>query len=213
MERKPIRLSGTSYAVLALIGYLGEATPYDLKQAMADSVENFWPVPHTTSYAEPARLTEAGYLSERQEPHGRRRKLYALTDAGRAALDAWIAEPTAAPPEVRDEMVLKIFAGADPEPLMRRRREWHDEKLAWLLEHGVANRFGLADYDGPIRSWLGGVGFHERTRRSLTETLELIDAGALDELVEQLAAHAQRPQRQQEEDDDEDVAARPAPGR
>ncbi len=27
MERKPIRLSGTSYAVLALVAEIGEATP------------------------------------------------------------------------------------------------------------------------------------------------------------------------------------------
>ena len=67
MEGNPIRLSGTSYAVLSLIGFLGEATPYDLKRTMALSIENFWPVPHTTFYAEPARLAAAGYLEERQE--------------------------------------------------------------------------------------------------------------------------------------------------
>ena len=81
MKRKPIRLSQTSYAVLALFDHLGEATSYDLKQAIERSIENFWQVPHTTAYDEPARLAAGGYLTVRQEPGGRRRKRYALTDA------------------------------------------------------------------------------------------------------------------------------------
>src|SRR5690349_24963097 len=104
------RLSGTSYAVLALIGLLGEASPYDLKQAIERSIENFWPVPHTTFYAEPARLAKGGYLSESQESGGRRRKLYALTERGREALHEWVSTPEAAAPQLRDEGVLKIFA-------------------------------------------------------------------------------------------------------
>ena len=57
---------------------------------------------------------QGGYLSVEQEPGGRRRKSYALTAAGREALAAWAAEPTAAPPQLRDELMLKVFAGADP---------------------------------------------------------------------------------------------------
>ena len=98
MGSKPIQLSANSYALLALLDHLGEATSYDIKQALEMSIENFWPVPHTTAYEEPARLAAGGYLSVRQEAGGRRRKLYLLTDEGRAALAAWTAEPGAAPP-------------------------------------------------------------------------------------------------------------------
>ena len=83
-----MRLTGTSYAVLSVLDALGPATPYDLKQALEISVENFWPVPHTTFYAEPERLAVAGLLSSSQEPAGRRRKVYALTDEGRDTLQA-----------------------------------------------------------------------------------------------------------------------------
>ena len=48
--------------MLALLEQLGEATSYDIKQALESSIENFWPVPHTTAYEEPARLAAAGYL-------------------------------------------------------------------------------------------------------------------------------------------------------
>lgn len=132
MRTKEIRLTGTSYAVLALLDHLGEATPYDLKRAIETSIENFWPVPHTTFYAEPARLARAGYLAVDQEAGGRRRKRYALTDRGRDALRAWAAEPESSPPQIHDEGVLKMFAGADPLAIMTARAAWHRDKLAEL---------------------------------------------------------------------------------
>jgi PadR family transcriptional regulator, regulatory protein AphA len=132
MQNKPIRLTSTSYAVLGLLNLLGQATPYDLKRALETSIENFWPVPHTTFYAEPTRLAAGGYLSEQQEPGGRRRKLYALTDLGRHALREWASSPEIAPPQLRDEGVLKIFAGADPQPIFEQQRAWHQAKLVEL---------------------------------------------------------------------------------
>ena len=74
MNDKRIRLTTTSYAVMSLLDLLGEATPYDLKQVLEHSIENFWPVPHTTFYDEPARLARAGYLSQSQEAGGRKRR-------------------------------------------------------------------------------------------------------------------------------------------
>lgn len=132
MKSKSIRLTPTSYALLALLDQLGEATPYEIKQAMDRSIENFWPVPHTTAYEEPARLAAAGYLSVRQETGGRRRKTYALTEAGRQSLAEWAADPEVAPPQLREEAVLKVFAGGDPLTFLGPRRAWHREKLAEL---------------------------------------------------------------------------------
>ncbi|HTB69482.1 MAG TPA: PadR family transcriptional regulator [Solirubrobacteraceae bacterium] len=132
MSDKQLRLTGTSYAVISLLELLGEATPYDLKQALEHSVENFWPVPHTTFYAEPDRLTNAGLLSERREQHGRRRKLYSVTERGREALHAWRDSPELAPPQLRDEGVLKLFAGGDPVAYSRSRRAFYRAKLEEL---------------------------------------------------------------------------------
>lgn len=81
------------------------------------SVADFHPVPHTTFYAEPARLAAAGYLDESQEAAGRRRKQYALTDKGGQALHEWLADPQAEPTEMRAPAMLKVFFGADPAPL------------------------------------------------------------------------------------------------
>src|SRR3990170_5017800 len=88
-----IRLTSTSYVVLGMLDWLGPSTPYRLKRVLAESVQDFFPVPHTSFYAEPARLAAAGYLDERVERGGRRRRTYELTPRGRAALDEWLGEP------------------------------------------------------------------------------------------------------------------------
>ena len=178
MKSKPIRLTTTSYAVLSLLEVLGEGTPYDLKQALEHSIENFWPVPHTTFYDEPARLAEAGYLSERREEGGRRRKLYSLTDAGRTALRAWADSPDLAPQQLRDEGLLKIFAGADPQLVFARRGAWHREKLLELegyLEHLRAGGSGCdAKWRGAEMTLLAGLAYH----RQLLATIEAFLAEA-----------------------------------
>jgi DNA-binding PadR family transcriptional regulator len=159
MKSKPIRLTTTSYALLALLDQLGESTSYDIKQALDKSIENFWPVPHTTAYEEPARLAAAGYLSVKQEQGGRRRKSYALTEKGREALAEWVAEPTAAPPQIRDEIMLKVFAGADPLPLVAPREAWHREKLAELQGYLEEVR-SVEGWEGSERTLVTGIAYH-----------------------------------------------------
>jgi DNA-binding PadR family transcriptional regulator len=161
MKSKPIKLTGTSYALLALLKEFGESTSYEIKRALESSIENFWPVPHTTAYEEPARLAAAGYLSARQEEGGRRRRVYALTEKGREALAAWAREPTATPPQLRDELMLKVFAGADPAPLLQPRIAWHRAKLEELK--GYLELVRTTDgFEGSERTLQAGIAYHER---------------------------------------------------
>jgi PadR family transcriptional regulator AphA len=154
-----VRLGGTSYAVLSLLELLGEATPYELKQMLERSIENFWPVPHTTSYAEPERLTMAGLLSEKREAHGRRRKLYTLTERGREELHRWRDSPELAPPQLRDEGVLKLFAGGDPIAYSRTRRDFYAAKLAELEAYLDACP-GERRFRGVRASLIAGITYH-----------------------------------------------------
>src|SRR3954452_20032267 len=131
-KTKVIKLTANSYAVLALLDQFGESTSYDIKQAIEISIQNFWPVPHTTAYEEPARLAAGGYLSVRQEEGGRRRKVYAMTGSGREALRAGAVDPAVAPPQLRDERVLKVFAGGDPAAMVGQAIAWHRQKLEEL---------------------------------------------------------------------------------
>jgi PadR family transcriptional regulator, regulatory protein AphA len=126
-----LQLTPTSYIVLGLLEAAdGEATPYDLKQAMAISVDCFWSTPHAQVYREPERLAAAGHVTERREETGRRRRFYAITDTGRAALAAWRSTAPDDLPELRDAGVLKLFFGADPQTVASHQIAVHETQLA-----------------------------------------------------------------------------------
>lgn len=105
-------LTPTSYVVLGLVALLGPSTPYDMERWAQGSLGHFWSVPRSQLYGEPARLAAAGLLDEARENEGRRRRTFALTDAGRDALQAWLGEPSGTVAEIRDLGLLKLFFGS-----------------------------------------------------------------------------------------------------
>jgi PadR family transcriptional regulator AphA len=155
-----IQLTQTSYVVLGLVDQAGEATPYDLKQIVAATIGNFFSIPHSQLYAEPARLAEGGYLSERQEGSGRRRKHYAVTDEGRAALHEWLRTPTDELYELRDPGLLKLAFGSDPVALAETQLEAHQHRLQEL--QAMARTLQVAGApEGPRLVAEAGIG-HQR---------------------------------------------------
>jgi PadR family transcriptional regulator, regulatory protein AphA len=171
MKSKQIKLTGNSYALLALLDRFGELTSYEIKDALESSVENFWPVPHTTAYQEPARLESGGYLSSRQEVGGRRRRRYALTDAGRKALRDWADEPVAAPPQLRDELLLKIFAGADPDPLLEERLDFYRRKVEELETYLEAVKLAPG-WTGPATVLRAGITYNRQQIALIEQMIE-----------------------------------------
>jgi DNA-binding PadR family transcriptional regulator len=102
------RLTPFSYVILALVGRDG-AGPHDIVRMMREGAI-FWTTSESHYYAEPRRLAELGYLQARTGPgRTRPRTQYELTDAGREALTAWLAEP-ASLPRVQNEAVVKLLA-------------------------------------------------------------------------------------------------------
>ena len=113
-------LTSTSYLVLGLIEREGPSTPYELKRHVAATIGHFWSFPHALLYKEPPRLVELGLLTEHREADGRRRRLFTITDRGRAAVRAWLATPAREPTELRDAGLLQLFF-ADLGPTEHRR--------------------------------------------------------------------------------------------
>jgi len=125
-----VRLTPTSYIVLGLLLWGGESTPYRMKQLVAGSVGYFWTLQHAQLYSEPERLAKGGYVTEKLEETGRRRKLYTVTAKGRKAFDEWRTEPTRALAELREPATLKLFFGADPAELASVQIEANRARLA-----------------------------------------------------------------------------------
>lgn len=101
-------LTPFSYAILALVGEAG-AGPHDIVRMMRRG-RMYWAAAESHYYAEPKRLERLGYLVSRKEPgRTRERTHYALTERGREALRAWIAEP-ATLPRIQHEAIVKLLA-------------------------------------------------------------------------------------------------------
>jgi PadR family transcriptional regulator, regulatory protein AphA len=154
-----LRLTPTSYIVLGLLELSGEATPYALKQAVRETVGNFWTLQHAQLYSEPARLAKAGYLNERQEERGRRRKRYSLTSKGRRALEEWRQTPPEHLYEFRDPGLLKLFFGADPGELAESQIDLHRRQLA--AYEGMKSLDAGHEPRGPWLALESGIG-HQR---------------------------------------------------
>ena len=151
-------LTPVSHLILGFVS-AGATTPYALKQKAARSVGYFWSFPHSQFYSEPPRLVELGLLEERREETGRRRRHYTITDAGRAALDAWLREPTSEQPQIRDTGLLKLFFA---EGLRA------EEVAALAIAQVAAHRERLAVYeaiDELMPDEAPGAAFHRATLR------------------------------------------------
>jgi PadR family transcriptional regulator AphA len=125
-----MRLTPTSYIVLGLLEMAGESTPYALKQLVARSVGYFWSLQHAQLYTEPERLAAGGYVTEKREEGGRRRKLYSITEKGRTALEDWRTDATTELAELREPALLKLFFGADPRALAAAQIPANEARLA-----------------------------------------------------------------------------------
>ena len=154
------------YAILSLLAH-DPLTGYELMKLFDGSVGYFWHATHPQIYKELARLERAGQIAHRSvEQRGRpTKKIYSLSDSGRAELLEWLHVP-ARTQRVKDEMMLKTFCSgllsdADALELIRRHRELHEielqryQELERFLESGlnVASRERL----GPYLTLLRGI--------------------------------------------------------
>ena len=147
--------------MLGLIERAGEATPYDLK-LMASSVSGLWTLRHDQVYRETERLAKEGLLDETREEHGRRRRRFRITGAGKRALGDWLEAPTQEFTELRDPGLLQLFLGTDPATLARVQLPVHQERLdeyvamAQALPEGTPAgvRLALESGIGHEREWV-----------------------------------------------------------
>lgn len=105
-----VALSTTSYAVLGMLS-LRPWTPYELTQQMRRSLAYCWPTSERALYSEPERLVRGGYATSSTSQDGLRvRRVYTITDDGRAALREWLATEPASPRFVNEALLRLLFA-------------------------------------------------------------------------------------------------------
>ncbi|MFC9790233.1 PadR family transcriptional regulator [Rhodococcus sp. NPDC127528] len=108
---------------------------YELARRFGKSIGFFWNATHQQIYRVLKRMDESGWVdAETVGQDGRPdKKVYRVSDAGRAELQRWIAEPTE-PGQLRNELAVKIRAAslgdlADVRAEVARHRDEHTRRL------------------------------------------------------------------------------------
>ncbi|KUN41554.1 PadR family transcriptional regulator [Streptomyces longwoodensis] len=176
------------YAVLAAL-LEGEASGYELSKLFDVSLANFWPATPQQLYRELERLAGDGLIEARVVQQERRpnKRMFTLTEAGRADLRAFSAAAPRRPTAIRDELLIKIQAsdGVDPgtvRELLEERMSWARGKLGRyerVRERLLAGRseeeyLREADRVGPYLTLLAGIGFEEENLRWCERALSVL---------------------------------------
>jgi PadR family transcriptional regulator, regulatory protein AphA len=110
-----MRLNQSGYAILGILTFHTRQTGYDIRKTVETTVRYFWSESYGQIYPTLKRLADEG-LIERSGPAGKKgAQEYSITEAGRAALEAWLALPYREDPQ-RSEFLLKIFFGVQAAP-------------------------------------------------------------------------------------------------
>lgn len=103
----------------AILGFLSlePTSGYSLKQRFEGSVSSFWTVTQSQIYRELHALERDGLVVAHREPGEGKpdRKVYELSESGRAALHDWLREPLE-PLQLRHPLLLKFVFSAEVEP-------------------------------------------------------------------------------------------------
>jgi DNA-binding PadR family transcriptional regulator len=152
--RQPTTLPTLGHALLSLLAR-EPLTGYGLAKLMKEPIGFFWEAQHSQIYPQLAELQRIGHVtaSTSSGPGPRSKKTYAITDAGMAALRAWVGVPTRRRGG-RDDLLLKVYASWVAEPsatlrLMHEAEADHVARLELYLTRGRSARSRGADVAGP----------------------------------------------------------------
>jgi DNA-binding PadR family transcriptional regulator len=152
-------LTTTSCAVLSVLAIRDHST-YELTKQMRLSLHYIWPRAESNVYAEPKRLVAAGLAAAREERRGgRRRTIYSITEAGRAALAAWLASPSSRQ-RYESEALLKVFFAENGtlEDMLAAIRALRDDAVV-QVDHWqrIADRYEAGEGQNPDRFALSAL--------------------------------------------------------
>lgn len=152
-------LTTTSYVVLSVLSLRPHST-YDITRQVRLTMHYMWPRAESNVYAEPQRLVAAGLATARAEWNGqRRRTVYTITEAGRAALAGWLAAPSSRPRYECEALVKVLFAENGSLEDLRASVRLLASEATESLRHfvGIADRYAAGEGEYPHRFGLSAL--------------------------------------------------------
>ncbi|GAA1135933.1 PadR family transcriptional regulator [Nocardioides aquiterrae] len=117
----------------AILGWLstGPGSGYDLVRQMDVGLSWFWGASHAQIYPRLKVLEERGLITSEPVTVGTKleKRVYSITEAGRAAVSAWASEPPTYPPNRDSERLRLIFGDHGDTKAMRRHFETHLDRF------------------------------------------------------------------------------------
>jgi len=144
---EPGRAPGRNTLRFILLGLLGARpmTGYDIKRAFDRSLATYWNAGNSQIYTTLKLLAARGFVTSELIPQEGRpsRRVYRLTEEGRAELAAWLDEPVPAR-FTKDEFLTRLFfCGLTSD----------ETALRHLEEHRSALQAQLAEMDRALRDY------------------------------------------------------------
>jgi PadR family transcriptional regulator, regulatory protein AphA len=175
-----------------LMGFLNyqPMTGYDLKQTLDHSVSHFWHAHHSQIYTtlrqmEADGLVVSEFIYTEGQPD---RRVYSLTDAGRAEFNLWLDQSLTEMSPIKEELMVRLFFSArrDKKSVLAElflQRELHQKKMkgyqdltAHMIEKNVEAVPQLESEAVFWRMTLNmGISFEEMYLAWLNQTIQEIE--------------------------------------
>jgi DNA-binding PadR family transcriptional regulator len=123
MPDDEVQLPATAWCVLGVLSFPGERSGYEVKSWADRSLRFFYLSPALSQvYRELRHLESLGYVTSYLDPEddARNKRLYGITDAGRAAVSAWAARPPDTALVIKHGVLLRVWLGHLLDPVQLR---------------------------------------------------------------------------------------------
>lgn len=173
------------YVILGLLNQQSRSG-YNLSTELGGALREFWSANHSQIYPELKRLTEEGLVSYKVEISGTvlERKVYSLTEAGKAEFLEWLHREEDMTPTPKDVFRLRMFFANEMDPdrrvhLTEHELQMHRDRLAHL-KHQQEQFPAVPDENDPSFGdylvLLGAVMREEAACAWLSRCLEIMGA-------------------------------------
>lgn len=175
------------YVILGLLIYR-PMTGYDFEQRMTQIMPHIWVSKLSQIYTTLKKQEQRGEVTSviEEQPHRPNRRIYSITDKGRAVFKQWLAQPQTELDYIKAPFLLRVFFAAQGDrdlllTQLRVHRDMHQQRLE-NFDHDFSALIESADN----KNVTADDKFYWKTVRQFGTDYELMYIDWLDNLIKEL---------------------------